>query len=331
MRPCLACGYDLSGHGEEARCPECGLLNIPEGYRRQVWELVDSGKWFFSGPFSFFRKRPPGWWWALDRPDDRRRATLRFIRSVGLASLIVIVAAFIASFVAVEETTYIAARRANESFAFYETTCVSRYDWFGVETVIVPGSSVPKGLVIQPGELLVTRTARVVWAPDWGSVPKTLVVASICIVWMLLSWAGPALVGLATQLRKGLPSFARPPRTILGAACLESHRLLYVGAACALMIGFVEFALLSEILATPLSWPRRVSLLTLTGMVGALVFMILFAAAGWISPLRSDYTRQLIRSRFHAGRIILMYAVFFPAAIASGMALLLALVISNEL
>ncbi len=36
MRPCLACGYDLSGHGEEPRCPECGLLNIPEGYRRQV-------------------------------------------------------------------------------------------------------------------------------------------------------------------------------------------------------------------------------------------------------------------------------------------------------
>jgi len=61
MRPCLACGYDLFGLGDEPRCPECGLLNIPQGYRRQVWELVDSGKWFFSGPFAFFRKRPPGW------------------------------------------------------------------------------------------------------------------------------------------------------------------------------------------------------------------------------------------------------------------------------
>jgi hypothetical protein len=30
-RKCLACGYDLQGLGDEPRCPECGLLNIPEG------------------------------------------------------------------------------------------------------------------------------------------------------------------------------------------------------------------------------------------------------------------------------------------------------------
>jgi len=54
IRSCLGCGYSLRGLGTEPRCPECGLLNIPDAYRKQVWALVDSGKWFFSGPESLF-------------------------------------------------------------------------------------------------------------------------------------------------------------------------------------------------------------------------------------------------------------------------------------
>ncbi len=38
-------------------------------------------------------------------------------------------------------------------------------------------------------------------------------------------------------------------------------------------------------------------------------------AAGWIGPLRSDYARQLVRSRLHATRIVVMYAAILPWAI----------------
>ena len=40
-------------------------------------------------------------------------------------------------------------------------------------------------------------------------------------------------------------------------------------------------------------------------------------ALGWIGPLRSDYTSQLIRSRFHLVRIVVMYAVAIPMLVAS--------------
>lgn len=93
-RPCLACGYDLQGLGEEPCCPECGLLNIPEGYRRQVHELVDCGKWFFSSFFGVFRKRPPGWWWSLDRPGDVKRALKRASLYLIFSFLMIFLASF---------------------------------------------------------------------------------------------------------------------------------------------------------------------------------------------------------------------------------------------
>ena len=37
-----------------------------------------------------------------------------------------------------------------------------------------------------------------------------------------------------------------------------------------------------------------------------------YGALGWVGPLRSDYTHQLVRSRFHAFRIVVMYAILLP-------------------
>ena len=73
-RKCIACGYSLRGLGDERRCPECGLLNVPEGLRRQVQQLVDLKPWFFSSFLAPFEKRLPGWWWSLDRNDHLRRS-----------------------------------------------------------------------------------------------------------------------------------------------------------------------------------------------------------------------------------------------------------------
>ena len=35
----------------------------------------------------------------------------------------------------------------------------------------------------------------------------------------------------------------------------------------------------------------------------------------WVGPLRSDYTRQLIRSRIHLVRILIMYGLVAPFAL----------------
>ena len=106
-RVCVACGYSLYGLGEEPRCPECGLVNIPEAYRKQVWELIDSRRWFFSTMFNPFAKRLPGWWWALDRPGDVRRS-FKFAAVHILASVLLIFAfaAIADSFVIKTTTVY---------------------------------------------------------------------------------------------------------------------------------------------------------------------------------------------------------------------------------
>jgi hypothetical protein len=58
-------------------------------------------------------------------------------------------------------------------------------------------------------------------------------------------------------------------------------------------------------------------------------FMVGLILASWISPLRSDFTRQLIRSRVHAVRMYLMYVVIFPIPL-SGLLLALILALSGE-
>ena len=103
-RHCLACGYNLFGLGEEPRCPECGLRHVPSVYREQVWELVDSGKWFFSGFFTPWRKRLPGWWWALDRPGDLRRSFRFAVVRVLISTVLILVFVAAADAVRIEIT-----------------------------------------------------------------------------------------------------------------------------------------------------------------------------------------------------------------------------------
>lgn len=141
-------------------------------------------------------------------------------------------------------------------------------------------------------------------------------------LWIILIWAVPTFVGICTQIRRGLPAFARAPRTITAAANYESHRLIYLSLLMLIFLA-VEAALrwytiiadgmtlnpLAKI-GMPSAW--MVILATTMGMQG---LISLFGACGWIGPFRSDYTRQLIRSRFHVFRMIVMYALLLPVFI----------------
>jgi hypothetical protein len=145
---------------------------------------------------------------------------------------------------------------------------------------------------------------------------KSLLTSGVIFTWVFLSWAGPAMVGLWTQIRKGLPEFARAPRTIMAAGNHEAHRLVYVGAAVALWMGIetaVRLLVVPGVLRT--GPPASVFMLFLlnVALAGGVAG---FAAASWVGPLRSDYTRQLVQSRLHAARILLMYAFLLPCAAA---------------
>lgn len=300
LRPCLACGYNLEGLGDEPRCPECGLLNIPEGYRRQLWELVDSGKWFFSSFFGVFRKRPPGWWWALDRPGDVKHAARRAILYT-LAALIIVLG------VGAVAGAMVHTLRATVVYSFPnrqdQTTTHHVYEY-----------EMSLRLAMEPVESFETRSEQI----KGGPAPRSKQIASKAVqfTWgflypclflfgsIVLLWAFPACVGIWTQIRKSLPSFARAPRTILAASLLESHRLVYAAAFTAILLSLDAIFRWNGYASKP-------------GVVQEMWYAIpllvfAFGAMGWIGPLRSDYTGQVIRSRGHAVRIFIMYAFVFP-------------------
>ncbi|UCE60395.1 MAG: hypothetical protein JSU63_01335 [Phycisphaerales bacterium] len=311
-RFCLACGYNLRGLGDEPRCPECGLLNIPEGLRKQVWDLVDSGKWFFSGMFRPFEKRLPGWWWALDREGDIRRSYKFAAKNVLAAALIVLAASWTAGACVMRITAYYASFDTDnlDGPPVAEATDVS-YLGVGLMGIGQTAESEPDwSSLYGRGQSVKQRYAtRLMFKPSRDG----MILGGGLLLWMVILWCGPAYVGISTQIRKGLPEFARAPRTLTAAANYESHRLVYLSIFIAVCLG-IEVSLRRTInLSSPQSFVTYGASLILL-----LAAMVAFGAAGWVGPLRSDYTKQLVRSRLHAARIILMYAVLLPSLLTFG-------------
>ena len=282
---CLGCGYSLTGLPDPPHCPECGLLNIPDGYRKQVWELVDSGKWFFSSMFRPFLKRPPGWWWALDREGDIRRSYRFLLKNLLIATTVVLFACGITYGFVLERTT--------------------KYTVFDLElpsnVPLYRGASIIRGGL--PGEDLAAQTLS---TPDWartgGPGQQTTQVTTTRIVfipshltwlagaqrslWVALIWAVPSLVGVWTQIRKGLPEFALARRTIVAACNYESHRLIYLAVASAAVV------LADMVLRLGVDWGYSLRIYIEIVNISTLL-LASFCVAGWIGPLRSDFTKQL--------------------------------------
>lgn len=315
---CVACGYDLRGLGEEPRCPECGLLNIPEGLRKQVWEFVDSRRWFYSGFFTPWRKRPPGWWWALDRPGDVKRSFGCLVAHVLIASALIFALSVAGNSILVETRIDYSYRWSNQpNSSWLDGGSIKMRESFrgfvGEREDNVDADRI-QDYDPTTGAQTVYQTKisrRLVFDLHYGDLTSPLT----WIIFALVIWAGPAVIGIWTQIRRGLPSFARAPRTIIAAANLEGHRLTYFALCGGLALG-VDIV-------------RRLALGNLPYDTDQALFVLLwgtplfFAGAGWIGPLRSDHTRQLIRSRFHLVRILLMYAILFPLVALTAWGMLL--------
>jgi hypothetical protein len=288
------------------------LINIPANFRQQVWDLVDSGTWFFSGFFSPFRKRLPGWWWALDRPGDVRRS-FRFAAVCAVtAALLIFGTGFAADAICVE-VVHVWSHAARHSpddappSSIIDIRYTSSYGLMG----LLHERSRSQSRRDYPGDDRIPRAGttfcRVLLDPSL----KSFVPSGVAFLWVFFSWAGPAMVGLWTQIRKGLPDFARAPRTIMAAGNYEAHRLVYAGIVVACCMGADVVARVTVIPQVMRVNPAADVVLLMMDMALQVV-IIAFSAASWVGPLRSDYTRQLVRSRFHAARIVVMYALLLP-------------------
>lgn len=300
----MACGYNLFGLGDEPRCPECGLLNIPSAFRQQVWDLVDSGRWFFSGFFTPFAKRPPGWWWALDRSGDVRRSFKFAGRNILIAAVLIVTTAGAAGSLLLEATTTYTypdpdapSEDSTETTKHTHTVGIAQHDVRRTDNV-----DYVNYYMAPPTARNQTTSFRVLVEPSLSS----FAVGGVLFVWTVWIWGATALVGLWTQIRKGLPKFARAPHTIITACNYESHRLLYqslIVAGWVIMDALLRAVILPGKYATVMNPGVQIILWA---------WYSAFGVAGWVGPLRSDYTKQLVRSRWHASRILIMYALVFP-------------------
>ncbi|MHC5108495.1 MAG: hypothetical protein ACYTHJ_01295 [Planctomycetota bacterium] len=304
-RRCVACHYTLDGLGDEPRCPECGLLNIPDEYRKAVWKHVDKHSILLSPVLNPVAKRLPGWWWALDREKDLSLAMRRSCLHVGITALLLL-----ATFVAADAFR----ERITTTITWNDPELGRQRAVYGSETYGLVGdmrefdsrSRSLEDLVGKPR----TEFRKIGLRMQYAATTEVIMPKAIPSLWgvmvglLVATWLTPATVGIWTQIRKGLPAYARPTRTVIAASLLESHRLVY-GACLFPLFLAIDGILRLDGVSQPSYAYARGATMVLIGLP------IVLASLGWIGPLRSDYTRQLIRSRKHAVRIILMYVVFF--------------------
>ncbi len=118
--------------------------------------------------------------------------------------------------------------------------------------------------------------------------------------WAVCLWMSVAVVGLWTQIRRGMKTIGRAWKTIIAASCTESCKLVYLAGLIA-----IAAAADAGLRITVLPGNDRLYEMFATAMGLAVVCI---GVLGWVGPLRSDYTGQLVRSRVHLVRILIMYA-----------------------
>ena len=231
---CLYCGYDRTGLDEDRRCPECGLRSVPEEFRRETQAVFDSRRRLYREGLRWFSKHPPGWFWSLDRPGDLRRSVWLVGMNIVLCLLIINAGVILGDLcwlrIVHEGAWYNPTDPAAPVVAAYRHTA---YLGFAFRVRSEDAYNFDQWRDQPPGYALRwSLTAR----PIWNGSPRWHPVALIVPTWLVMVYVFLAFGGICSQLRKGLPSYARPLTSVTVAVNAASCRLPMQAASCLLLV-----------------------------------------------------------------------------------------------
>ncbi len=277
---CLHCGYSLRGLPAGHKCPECGHPSDRESARQEVLDLVNQPMLKLGWRMlQFWKPLPAGWWWTLDRAEDRRevrRRTWKWILGSGLLMLVL--------------SCPIVMVNRNITIIKYEHPPgepeKKQVRARGSSTGAMSSVSV-EVTPSKPGGVIITeRTEEVVVDFRLGPILQTAILIPLIIfhTWLMMRWLWLPIC-LATGPRKKSASELQTVKTIA----------LYQYAPM-LMILSVEMSLIGIHWALHTSGLVRDSLVVCLVAVGLLHFGLL--GTTWAAAIRSDCTGQMFQHKF---------------------------------
>ncbi|MCH8912770.1 MAG: hypothetical protein IIA33_04290 [Planctomycetes bacterium] len=276
---CLHCGYNLRGLPAGHNCPECGHPSDRESARQEVLDVINQPMLKLGWRMlQFWKPLPPGWWWTLDRPEDRREARRRSWKWI-LSSWILLL---VLSFPIVMVNRIVTITKYEHPPGDPEKKQVrARASGSGVmSSVSVTVTPSRPGWVV-----LTERTEEVVLDFQFNRMLRMaiFVVGIVLLTWLMMRWVWLPIC-LATGPRKKSAPELKAIKTI----ALYQYAPMLTLLLAVTFLSWINWALYT------LGWINESRLIV---VVAAPLLHVGLIGTTWASAIRSDRTGQIFRHK----------------------------------
>ena len=272
---CLHCGYSLQGLPEGHKCPECGRLPDRQAERQAVLDLIHQPMLKLGWRMlQFWKPLPAGWWWTLDRPEDRqevRRRTWKWILGSGLLMLVLM-----CSIVMVNRTVSII-KYEHPPGEPEKKQVRARGVRASVSVTVTPS---------RPGWVVLTeRTEEVVLDFQFNRMLRVafFVIGIVLLTWLMMRW-----VWLPICLATGPRKKSAPELTAIKTIALYQYAPMLTLFLAVILLSWINWALYT------LGWIDESHLIV---VLAAPLLHVGLIGTTWAAAIRSDRTGQIFKHK----------------------------------
>ena len=276
---CLHCGYNLRGLTKEHKCPECGRLPDRQAERQAVLDLIHQPMLKLGWRMlQFWKPLPAGWWWTLNRPEDRRevrRRTWKWILGSGLLMLVLM-----CSIVMVNRTVSIIKYEHPPGEPEKKQVRARGFSSGVMSSVSVTVTPSRPGWVV-----LTERTEEVVLDFQFNGmlIMALFVVGIVLLTWLMMRW-----VWLPICLATGPRKKSAPELTAIKTIALYQYAPMLTLFLAVILLSWINWALYT------LGWIDESHLIV---VLAAPLLHVGLIGTTWAAAIRSDRTGQIFKHK----------------------------------